>query len=165
MEKFCTQNEFIAKNSDVFVGFVGWGAGSFKSDYILTLTPEWSDGSYIDNKLMKECIIKPFIKDAPPETTTSSSSKASRTKAPHSKTSDPESSTTEVVTTSTKRVFKEETESTVPHASATEPPTSNASSSDDDEDKDSGSAQSRESFAGGLILAGLALFHTGMRFL
>ncbi|KAK7431986.1 hypothetical protein QQZ08_001606 [Neonectria magnoliae] len=165
MEKFCTQNEFIAKNSDVFVGFVGWGAGSFKSDYILTLTPEWIDGSYVDNKLMKECIIKPFIKNAPPETTTSSSSKASRTKAPHSKTSDSESSTTEVVTTSTKRVFKEETEATVPHASATEPPTSNASSSDEDEDEDSGSAQSRPAFAGGLILAGLALFHTGMRLL
>jgi endoglucanase len=60
MTKFCEQNEFIAKNTDVFVGFVGWSAGSFDDTYILTLTPEGSPGSYTDNKLMQKCILDVF---------------------------------------------------------------------------------------------------------
>ncbi|KAK2601782.1 hypothetical protein QQS21_004666 [Conoideocrella luteorostrata] len=60
MTKFCEQNEVIAKNDDVLVGFVGWGAGGFDSTYILTLTPSKSGDKWTDNKLMKQCIIAPF---------------------------------------------------------------------------------------------------------
>ncbi|ODA76861.1 hypothetical protein RJ55_07377 [Drechmeria coniospora] len=60
MTKFCAQNQFIADNTDVFVGFVGWAAGSFDSTYTLTLTPIANNGSYKDNKLMKKCIIDVF---------------------------------------------------------------------------------------------------------
>ncbi|KAF4976736.1 hypothetical protein FZEAL_6652 [Fusarium zealandicum] len=58
MKRFCTQNDFIAKNSDVLIGFVGWGAGSFPHEYVLTLTPLWTGHGYVDNKLMQECIIE-----------------------------------------------------------------------------------------------------------
>ncbi|KAM0543049.1 hypothetical protein ACHAPJ_012498 [Fusarium lateritium] len=75
MERFCAQNQFIAKNSDVFIGFVGWGAGSFKYDYIMTLTPFQNGDRFEDNKLMKECIIGPFIKNAPASTIIESKTK------------------------------------------------------------------------------------------
>lgn len=80
MTKFCEQNEFISKNDDVLVGFVGWGAGGFDSTYVLTLTPTKSGNSWTDNKLMKQCIIAPFGKAAsskPSPTTTSAPSSTS----------------------------------------------------------------------------------------
>ncbi|KAH8673927.1 glycoside hydrolase superfamily, partial [Xylariales sp. PMI_506] len=36
---FCEQNAFINQNSDVFLGFVAWAAGSFSTSYVLSLTP------------------------------------------------------------------------------------------------------------------------------
>jgi endoglucanase len=74
MTNFCQQNEFIAKNDDVIVGFVGWGAGGFDSTYVLTLTPTKSGNTWTDNKLMKQCILAPFGKAAIPVTTTTTTS-------------------------------------------------------------------------------------------
>ncbi|TQS33915.1 hypothetical protein Golomagni_05725 [Golovinomyces magnicellulatus] len=73
MTRFCAQNEYLADNTDVFIGFIGWAAGGFDTTYMLTLTPTHnSDGSWTDNKLMKECILKPFLGklDKPTETST-----------------------------------------------------------------------------------------------
>ncbi|KHN95583.1 Glycoside hydrolase, subgroup, catalytic core [Metarhizium album ARSEF 1941] len=47
-------------NDDVFVGFVGWGAGGLDVTYLLTLTPSKSGDAWTDNKLMKQCIIAIF---------------------------------------------------------------------------------------------------------
>ncbi|KAM5385665.1 hypothetical protein ACJZ2D_000864 [Fusarium nematophilum] len=156
MEKFCTQNEFIAKNSDVFIGFVGWGAGGFEYDYVLTLTPLETDDGYEDNKLMKQCILKPFIEDAGPATT-STSTKASKTKtaettilskATSTESSDAESTASEEAAEATQQIFKEGADSSSSRQAA---------SNDDD---DSGSARSVEFFAAGLIsLLVLAVFH------
>ncbi|KAL6884764.1 glycoside hydrolase family 5 protein [Trichoderma evansii] len=64
MTDFCAQNKAIMANSDVYIGFVGWGAGSFDTTYILTLTPLGEPGNYTDNKLMNECILDQFTLDS-----------------------------------------------------------------------------------------------------
>ncbi|RFU79347.1 endoglucanase eg-ii [Trichoderma arundinaceum] len=64
MTDFCAQNKAISANSDVYIGFVGWGAGSFDTTYILTLTPLGEPGNYTDNKLMNECIMDQFTLDS-----------------------------------------------------------------------------------------------------
>ncbi|KAH7144596.1 glycoside hydrolase superfamily [Dactylonectria estremocensis] len=165
MDMFCSQNDFIASNSDVFEGFVGWGAGSFPLDYIMSLTPSGGPGDYTDNKLMTECVIAPFLGDGPTDlystssakTSTKTSTKTTKTKtSSHSKTAEATTSTT---TSETDRVFKETTAS-APSETSTAPPMSNASTSDDD---DSAGARSAGFLTGGLLFATLALFHTGMR--
>ncbi|KAJ3541207.1 hypothetical protein NM208_g4712 [Fusarium decemcellulare] len=150
MEKFCAQNEFIAKNSDVFIGFVGWGAGSFKYDYIMTLTPFQDGDKFTDNKLMKQCIIEPFIKNAPTATKTTSSTKTKsiQTQTTHTKPtkstdsessteSSDSSSTTEEPSSPSQPIFKEGSES--------------AASRDSKPDDDSGASRSMGFFLGGLI--------------
>lgn len=162
MEKFCAQNEFIAKNSDVFIGFVGWGAGSFKYDYVLTLTPIKSGDGYEDNKLMKQCILDPFTKNAPSVTTTSASttrttmvkttstkppkSTETKTEASETETSD-SSSTGEASPSSTQQIFKEGEEKGAEKE---------ASTSKLEQDDDSGASRSRDVFTGGIIA--LAVF-------
>ncbi|OAA73343.1 glycoside hydrolase family GH5 [Cordyceps fumosorosea ARSEF 2679] len=76
MEKFCAQNRFINNNTDVFVGFVGWSAGSFDGTYVMSLTPTGSAGAYTDNKLMQQCILDVFKgKLSPPPSSSSSSAR------------------------------------------------------------------------------------------
>ncbi|KAI1879417.1 hypothetical protein JX265_002371 [Neoarthrinium moseri] len=58
---FCSQNAFINKNSDVFLGFVAWAAGSFSTSYVLSLTPSKNNGQYVDNNLMTQCVIAPWF--------------------------------------------------------------------------------------------------------
>ncbi|KAG5980171.1 hypothetical protein E4U55_004312 [Claviceps digitariae] len=69
MTRFCEQNEFIAKNEDVLVGFVAWGAGGFDDTYILTVMPSKSGNTWTDNKLMQQCILAPFGKGGASTTT------------------------------------------------------------------------------------------------
>ncbi|KAI0181129.1 glycoside hydrolase family 5 protein [Hypoxylon sp. FL1284] len=57
LTSFCAQNSLINDNSDVFVGLVGWGAGSFDSSYVLGLTPSKQNGKLVDNKLMSKCLL------------------------------------------------------------------------------------------------------------
>lgn len=54
---FCAQNTFINQNADVFKGFVGWGAGSFDTSYILSLTPSKQNNQLVDNQIMQQCLI------------------------------------------------------------------------------------------------------------
>ncbi|GAP87480.2 putative endoglucanase viii [Rosellinia necatrix] len=60
MTEFCAQNAFINRNSDVFTGLVAWGAGSFGTDYLLSLTPSSQDGRLVDTALMKQCFLAPW---------------------------------------------------------------------------------------------------------
>lgn len=101
MTMFCEQNEFIAKHTDVFIGFVGWSAGSFDDTYILTLTPEGSPGSYTDNKLMQKCILDIF-NDPSKAVSTPTTTKSKTSGAPK---------------TSTGPIFHETTEDTTPSPS------------------------------------------------
>ncbi|KND92474.1 Endoglucanase EG-II [Tolypocladium ophioglossoides CBS 100239] len=142
MDRFCTQNNFISQNSDVFAGFIGWGAGSFDSSYVMSLTPSGSAGSYTDNKLMKQCIIGPFIKNAAPETTSSSSSPAS---------------TSTGSSTTTRQILQE--------TSTPSDPIETSANSSHSENGGSGCTPSVGPLAGGLIFAAVALFHSWQRFL
>jgi endoglucanase len=54
---FCNQNKAINANSDVFVGLVGWGAGSFDTGYLLSMTPVRSGNQFTDKPLLKQCMI------------------------------------------------------------------------------------------------------------
>ncbi|KAI1781381.1 glycoside hydrolase family 5 protein [Hypoxylon cercidicola] len=54
-------NSLINENSDVFVGLVGWGAGSFDTSYVLSLTPSKQNGKLVDNKLMSQCLIATWV--------------------------------------------------------------------------------------------------------
>lgn len=69
LTKFCEQNQYIAANTDVFAGLVGWSAGGFHTDYIMSLTPtQNSDGTWSDNELMKQCIVDVFGESSHPPT-------------------------------------------------------------------------------------------------
>ncbi|KAI8627333.1 glycoside hydrolase family 5 protein [Xylariaceae sp. FL1651] len=57
MTAFCAQNIFINANSDVYAGLVVWGAGSFSTSYVLSLTPSKQNGRFIDNALMNMCVL------------------------------------------------------------------------------------------------------------
>ncbi|KAF3922991.1 Endoglucanase [Dactylellina cionopaga] len=52
-----SQLAFLNQNSDVYLGYIGWGAGSFGPTYELTETPN-SDGS--DTMLVKQALIPNF---------------------------------------------------------------------------------------------------------
>ncbi|KAI0527941.1 endoglucanase 2 [Xylaria bambusicola] len=54
---FCAQNTFINTNSDVFTGLVAWGAGSFSTSYVLSLTPTNQNGRLVDSTLMTQCVL------------------------------------------------------------------------------------------------------------
>ncbi|CZS88001.1 probable cellulase precursor [Rhynchosporium agropyri] len=53
---FCKQIAFINANSDVYLGYVGWSAGSFDSSYVLTMSPAWNGTSFQDTLLVKSCL-------------------------------------------------------------------------------------------------------------
>jgi len=55
--RFCEQNAFINANPDVFLGLLSWGAGSFKTDYLLSQTPFREGGRFINQPLMQQCIV------------------------------------------------------------------------------------------------------------
>ncbi|KAI3397090.1 hypothetical protein diail_11233 [Diaporthe ilicicola] len=61
---FCSQNSFINQNSDVFMGLVGWAAGSFDTSYILSLTPSKQNNQLVDNQLMQQCVIAKWVATA-----------------------------------------------------------------------------------------------------
>jgi len=55
----CQELAYLNENSDVYLGWVGWSAGSFDSTYILDLVPK-TDGT--DQPLASQCIIGEFTK-------------------------------------------------------------------------------------------------------
>ncbi|KAI1097484.1 glycoside hydrolase family 5 protein [Jackrogersella minutella] len=58
---FCSQNTLINENSDVFMGLVVWGAGSFDTSYVLSLTPSKQNGRLVDSQLMTQCVLAPWV--------------------------------------------------------------------------------------------------------
>ncbi|KAE8451626.1 Endoglucanase EG-II [Mollisiaceae sp. DMI_Dod_QoI] len=58
---FCAQNTFLNQNSDVFLGYIAWAAGSFATSYILSLTPSKQNGKFVDNALASQCVISPWV--------------------------------------------------------------------------------------------------------
>lgn len=84
-EKFCAQNNYIAANPDVFVGFIGWGAGNFSTTYLLSLTPVLVGDKYYDNAISWQCVVGPWLypnTTTPPVPSPTSTSAASATTSP-----------------------------------------------------------------------------------
>ncbi|KAK4692508.1 hypothetical protein P7C71_g4713, partial [Lecanoromycetidae sp. Uapishka_2] len=52
----CAALDFLNDNSDVFLGYVGWAAGSFQISYVLSLVPTGN----LDVPLMTECFAGKF---------------------------------------------------------------------------------------------------------
>ncbi|KAL6792977.1 glycoside hydrolase family 5 protein [Trichoderma sp. SZMC 28012] len=151
MVDFCAQNKAISANSDVYIGFVGWGAGSFDTTYILTLTPLGEPGNYTDNKLMNECILDQFTLDekykptptsistAPDETSTSTAAASSNDSSSPS---------------STKPIKQTNPSPTANPVTKPSPDTNNAS---DDKDKGSAATPSTQALTGTVLLTVAAL--------
>ncbi|KAL7930108.1 glycoside hydrolase family 5 protein [Trichoderma chlorosporum] len=137
MVDFCAQNQAISNNSDVYIGFVGWGAGSFDTTYILTLTPLGEPGNYTDNKLMNECILSQFTLDAKYKPTpTSISTAPDETSTPAASGGD-----------SSPTPAKQESPSATGSASKPSPDTNNAS-----DDKGSAAASGAQALTGTVLL-------------
>jgi len=54
----CSQIAFVNANSDVYLGYIGWAAGSFTSTYELTEVPTGSGSNWQDTSLVKACIAR-----------------------------------------------------------------------------------------------------------
>ncbi|TVY49293.1 Endoglucanase EG-II [Lachnellula occidentalis] len=54
----CSAINFMNSNTDVFLGYVAWSAGSFDNTYELDLTPTLSGSTWTDTALMKACIAR-----------------------------------------------------------------------------------------------------------
>ncbi|KAE8452904.1 Endoglucanase EG-II [Mollisiaceae sp. DMI_Dod_QoI] len=54
----CAQLAFVNANSDVYLGYVGWSAGSFDQTYVLTMTPTGQGNNMQDTSLVKACLAR-----------------------------------------------------------------------------------------------------------
>ncbi|KAN0088056.1 glycoside hydrolase family 5 protein [Tylopilus felleus] len=55
-EYVCQEISYLAENSDVFLGYAGWAAGSFESSYALSETPTQNGDTWIDQPLVAKCM-------------------------------------------------------------------------------------------------------------
>ncbi|KAM0520751.1 hypothetical protein ACHAPE_003152 [Trichoderma viride] len=164
MTDFCAQNKAISANSDVYIGFVGWGAGSFDTNYILSLTPSGEPGNYTDNKLMDQCILDLFTMDSKYAPTPTSVSTAAET-GTSTPTPDP-SSTGGKSPSSTTPSADKQTPSSSPKANPVNDPSSDTNNSSKDGNKDGKSAapSGAKALSGSLLLTGAAFGYMLMAF-
>ncbi|KAL5611857.1 hypothetical protein BROUX41_000569 [Berkeleyomyces rouxiae] len=94
IKMFCSQTDAILRNSDVYVGLVGWSAGSFKLDYIMTMTPRWENGKFINNELFTQCLVEKWANEPEKTTSITKSKSKTTTTTKHSSTETSESITT-----------------------------------------------------------------------
>ncbi|KAJ7097054.1 carbohydrate-binding module family 1 protein/Glycoside hydrolase family 5 protein [Mycena belliarum] len=52
----CQQIAYMAQNSDVILGYVGWAAGNFDATYVLSELPTQSGSSWTDTMLVSSCM-------------------------------------------------------------------------------------------------------------
>jgi endoglucanase len=62
---FCAQNTAINDNSDVYLGYIAWTAGSVTSTYLLNLAPSKSGSKWTDQKMAVECVIDVWVSALP----------------------------------------------------------------------------------------------------
>lgn len=151
MTDFCAQNKAISANSDVYIGFVGWGAGSFDTTYILTLTPLGEPGNYTDNKLMEQCILDQFTLDSKYAPTPTSISTATET---GTSTPTPNSSSTGGSPASTTPSAEKQTPSPSSKANPVNDPSSDTNNSS--KDGKSAAPSGAKAMTGSLLLTGAA---------
>jgi endoglucanase len=50
---------FYSANSDVYLGYVGWAAGNFLTNYVLSETPtNQGNGVWVDEPLVTACLVR-----------------------------------------------------------------------------------------------------------
>jgi endoglucanase len=54
---FCAQNSYINNASDVYIGYIAWGAGSLGSKALLDLTPSRTGTKWTDMPMAVSCVI------------------------------------------------------------------------------------------------------------
>jgi endoglucanase len=54
----CQQIQYLNQNSDVYLGYVGWAAGSFDPGYPLAETPVQSGSTWTDQPLVQLCLAR-----------------------------------------------------------------------------------------------------------
>lgn len=86
---FCAQNKYLNDNSDVFLGYIAWAAGSFSTSYVLSLTPSKQNGKYVDNQLASQCVVAPWVNAGPATFVSSAVAIATTTSAAQSITTVP----------------------------------------------------------------------------
>ncbi|KZS93371.1 cellulase [Sistotremastrum niveocremeum HHB9708] len=101
------QLAFLNANSDVFLGWTGWSAGSFDATYNLGLTPVNHGGVWTDTPLVASALIPAFQGVPTPScsatwTTTSTSTTTTTTSTSKSTTTTTTSSTTTTTSSTTK---------------------------------------------------------------
>ena len=60
MQDVCAVADYLNENSDVYLGVLGWAAGSFDDTYILTLSPTQEGGKWADKPLLTKCFAGKF---------------------------------------------------------------------------------------------------------
>lgn len=55
---FCQQLQYLNQNSDVYLGYTAWSAGSFDSTYELVMSPTWNGNGWTDRPLVKSCLAR-----------------------------------------------------------------------------------------------------------
>lgn len=56
----CAQLDTMNQNADVYLGWIGWGAGAFETSYVLSNTPTNSNGVWTDTGIVSKCIAAKF---------------------------------------------------------------------------------------------------------
>lgn len=52
--------QMCSYNADVYLGWIGWAAGSFDGSYTLSETPSFVNGAWSDKELVTNCIVGKF---------------------------------------------------------------------------------------------------------
>ncbi|PMD38430.1 glycoside hydrolase family 5 protein [Hyaloscypha variabilis F] len=53
----CQAIVFLNANSDVYLGYIGWAAGSFDTGYALAETPTDNNGVWTDTQIVTQCLV------------------------------------------------------------------------------------------------------------
>lgn len=53
----CAELAYLNANSDVYLGYTGWSAGAFGPTYELLEVPSGSNGSWVDQEIVTQCIV------------------------------------------------------------------------------------------------------------
>lgn len=56
----CAELDWMNYNGDVYLGWIGWAAGSFDTSYVLSETPTYSNGVWYDTGIVSSCVAGKF---------------------------------------------------------------------------------------------------------
>ncbi|OBT92594.1 hypothetical protein VE01_09679 [Pseudogymnoascus verrucosus] len=56
----CSELDWMNYNADVYLGWIGWAAGSFDTNYELSETPTYSNGVWTDRGIVANCVAGKF---------------------------------------------------------------------------------------------------------